>query len=179
MQTPFIGSIQYYAFNFAPRGWTNCNGQLLAIATNQALFALFGTYYGGDGRTTFGLPDMRGRSIQGWSNNNAIGERTGSESAAMLIANMPLHTHTATVKIAAYVDTRDGGSTNDPTNNYMSTPANGSGNLFAATPTPNAFLGAPSVVVGQAGSSVPFNTLNPYLALTCCVALTGLFPSRN
>src|SRR5579871_4687503 len=95
MQTPFIGSVQYYAFSFAPKGWAACNGQLLAIATNQALFALLGTNYGGDGRTTFGLPDMRGRAIQGWSNQNTLGEKTGTEAATMLINNLPTHTHTS------------------------------------------------------------------------------------
>jgi len=182
MYQPFLGSVQYFAFSFAPRGWAACNGQLLPIAQNQALFALLGVNYGGDGRTTFGLPDMRGRAIQGWSNSNQLGEKTGTEGATLLVTNLPVHTHTApAVKIAA---NSAAATTNviDPTNNYPAGPhpaRGGSALMYTSTPDTNAYLGTPTVVVGITGNNIPFNTLNPYLTLNCCIALQGLFPSRN
>ena len=171
--------VQYFAFNFAPRGYALCNGALLAISTNSALFSLLGTYYGGDGRTTFALPDLRGRAIMGQGQSYTIGEVMGTESHTMLTSNMPMHTHTAAGQIAAYVDTSGrGGSSDDPAGAYPSTPANGDAQ-YTATPGTNEYMGAINVTVGNAGGSQPFSTLNPYLAVTATIATQGVYPPRN
>jgi len=177
MDSPFLGMVQYFAFDWAPKGYALANGALLNINSNAALFALFGTFYGGNGTTTFGVPDLRGRSIIGQGQQWTIGEKLGTENATLLTANMPVHTHTATVKIAAN-NTNATSGTAGPTEYSAKSIALGK-NLYSTTPDPNTFFGALSVVVQPAGLNTPFSTLNPYVALTCCVTTTGIFPSRN
>lgn len=171
-----MGMVQYYAFDFAPRGWANCSGQLMSVPQNSALFSLLGTAYGGDGRSTFGLPDMRGRSITGMT-NNTVGPKSGTESVTIPLNSMPLHTHTPTIKMAAFVDARNGGDSTDPTGAFISNTV--AANMYATTPDPNTFAAAPVFTVGITGNSQPLNTLSPYLALTCCISLSGIFPSRS
>ena len=177
MDSPYLGMIQYFAFDWAPKGYALCNGALLPIAQNQALFALLGTFYGGNGTSNFGLPDLRGRAMISQGTNFTMGEKLGAEHATLLTTNMPMHTHTATGVISAFNNPRGSGDQNDPTSNYPS--STNTGNMYSAALQANSFLGAPTVTVGTAGSNVPFNTLNPYLALTCAIATSGLFPSRN
>jgi len=188
MNEPFIGAIQYYAFSYAPRGWHACDGTLLQITQYQALFAVLGTYYGGDGRTTFGLPDLRGRTMIGAYVGGTItpgltqypmGAKSGVNTVALTAAALPQHTHTISgIKIAVNAQ---GASTAAPANMVPGavTGTDGPGNVFAAGSTANAFLGAPNVTVNPAGGSQPFSNMNPYIGLNCCIALQGIFPSRN
>jgi len=166
MLEPFIGEIQYVAFNFAPRGWALCNGQLLPINQNQALFSLLGTTYGGDGRTTFALPDLRGR-VAPSAGDHPLGETGGSESVTLTTSQLPAHTHQVSV-----ADHR--GSTGDPGAPAGAFPASGA---QAYALSPNAAF-APSAL-SAAGGSQPHENRQPYLALTAVIALQGIFPSRN
>ena len=169
---PMIGEIQWFAGNFAPRGWALCDGQLLLINQNQALFSILGTTYGGDGRVTFGLPDVRGRTIihQGQGpglNNRRLGERAGRETEAITTAQMPAHTHTLRAS---------GGSatTSAPAGNVLASPGrtrlydSGEANTSMATSA-----------VTSAGAGQAHNNMQPYNTLSCIIALTGVFPSRN
>jgi microcystin-dependent protein len=186
MQDPFIGNIQYFAFDYAPKGWALCNGALLPVNQNQALFALIGTYYGGDGRTNFELPDLQGRSIIGQGSATAntsaytMGAKSGVETATVTVAAMPMHTHTAAPRIAYSNATA---TSPDPTGAYPAPPFEG-GTMYANVPVSNNYLGTPpssgaTITVQLAGAGAPFNLLSPYIALTCCIATTGYYPSRN
>lgn len=176
-----IGEVRIFAGTFAPRTWAFCEGQLLAIAQNTALFSILGTTYGGDGRTTFGLPDLRGRfpispgTGPGLS-NVVLGQRAGGENVTMTQATMPNHSHPMNVNSGA-------GTTNEPTGNY---PASNNVqverggtvydvNSFAASP--NASMGAGAV--GNTGGSIPMNIRNPYLGSYYIICLQGVYPSRN
>ncbi|MFV8749417.1 phage tail protein [Nannocystaceae bacterium ST9] len=168
----FLGSIILFGGNFAPRGWALCNGQLLSIAQNSALFSILGTTYGGDGQVTFGLPDLRGRMpIQQGSGPGLtprqLGEMAGSESASLLIGNIPAHGHL----INALSSSGDQAS---PAGHFPA--GGGTGTLsyssrFDATMNPTA--------VSSSGGSQPFSTESPFLALNFIIALTGIYPSRN
>jgi microcystin-dependent protein len=179
---PFIGEIKIFAFNFAPRGYSFCSGQTLSISQNTALFALLGTTYGGNGQTTFVLPDLRGRVAigQGQGNglsNYVLGQVSGSENTTLLATNMPAHTHTAQVNVnntAANVATPVAGSSLAAAKDVNGDNAS----IYTAT-APNTALSSGSVTVGVAGGSQPFSNLQPYLALNYSIALQGIFPSRN
>ncbi|MEM9260845.1 MAG: tail fiber protein [Bacteroidota bacterium] len=170
---PFIGQIQAYGFNFAPRSWAFCDGQLLAINSNQALFSLLGTMYGGDGRTSFGLPDLRGRSIvhrgQGPGLANIPqGARGGTEVITLNANHLPPHNHS--VLLGGGVGTSSQGNGAFLAGNAVAdtiySGAAGGGALNAGT-------------VANAGAGQAFNSRNPYLAVTVSIALQGIFPSRN
>ncbi len=188
MYEPFIGSIQYFGFNFAPKGWHVCDGSLLPITQYQAMFALLGTYYGGDGRTTFGIPDLRGRTMIGayiggtvpaGSTSYAMGNKGGVPTVTIPASALPQHTHTVTgMKIGVNTSSA---SSSGPANQVPSMAQSSSGDtaIYASTATAGVNLGAPNVTVNTAGGSQPFNVMNPYLVLTCCVAVQGYFPSRN
>lgn len=174
--------VQYFAFNFVPKGYAACNGALLQIMQNQALFALLGTQYGGNGTTTFGLPDLQGRVIVSQSSGHSMGEKSGVPAATLLTPNMPSHTHTATATILANTNITSPTNVATPAGNYMSggpSLRGGTTDKLYAAPPSNGQLGSPVVTVGNAGGGVPFSTQNPYLALTCGIATVGLFPSRN
>ena len=168
MAEPFLGQLMLVPYNFAPRGWALCNGQILSIAQNTALFSLLGTTYGGNGQTTFALPDLRGRvpvsagQGPGLSNYN-LGEVAGVESVTLNMNQMPAHTHT----IAC-----NSGDPND------SSPANtvpsGGGSYNTAA---NATMSQGTASV--AGGSQPHENRHPYLVLNWIIALEGIFPSRN
>jgi microcystin-dependent protein len=187
MNQPFLGTIQYFAFNFAPVGWQQCSGQTLPINQNQALFSLLGVQYGGNGTTTFNLPDYRGRTIlgvgTGSSGTYTQGNAGGTESTTMQVPNMPVHTHTGNVQFAANNAVVNGSPT--VANTYPATGADSSRsgstavNAYATAVVANSYLGAPSVTIATAGSSVPFSNLSPYLTLMCAIAMTGIYPSRN
>lgn len=163
MYEPFIGEIQLIPFNYAPRFWAFCAGQLLQISTNQALFLILGTMYGGDGQTTFGLPNLRGRTPLHGGNLHTLGEQSGLESMTLIASNMPTHTHTA---IAASTSANQ----SSPANNYW---AKSSFTNYA--PGSNQAMAAQAV--GAAGGAQAHQNLSPYLALNYAIALYGLFPS--
>ncbi len=178
MTEPILGMIQYYAFDWAPKYYALANGALLSIAQNTALFSLLGTTYGGNGQTTFALPNLCGRAVVGQGNNYSMGEVFGTTTVTMLTSNMPMHTHgVGNVQIPAYVDPRDGSTATDPSGAYAGNVTSGA--LYSATAVANSYLGAPSVTVGVAGGSMPFNIQNPYIALTATIATAGIYPSRN
>lgn len=165
MTEPFIGEIQIFPFAFAPRGWALCNGQLLPINQNQALFSLLGTTYGGDGKATFALPDLRGRVPVHFGNGVTLGQSAGEETHTLTPAEMPTHTHAVMA----------GGEATaiPPAGNVWGSVAGQ--NLYAATATA-AMAGA---AISTAGSSQPHNNMQPYAVLNFCIALQGVFPSRN
>jgi microcystin-dependent protein len=164
MSEPFLGQISIMAFNFAPRGWALCNGQLLGIAQNQALFALLGTQYGGNGQTTFGLPDFRGRTPLHIGNGFTQGERSGEENHTLIVNEMPAHSHTHSVSSGSSAAAL-------PTNNSF---GNGAAKLYASQNN-----GAALANISGAGGSQPHNNMQPYSVLNFCIALQGIFPSRN
>ncbi len=168
---PFIGQIQAFGFNFAPRGWAQCNGQLLSIAQNTALFSLLGTMYGGNGQTTFGLPDLRGRfplhTGQGPGlPNYQQGQMSGSDSVTLLTTNMPAHTHQYQLQAA------EEGTTDSPSGTFVA--GNGTNSFSASS---DVLMATNSVA--PAGGNQPFAVKNPYLCINYCIALVGIFPSRN
>jgi microcystin-dependent protein len=181
---PFIGQIQPFAFNFAPRGWAKCDGTLLSIAQYQALFSLIGATYGGDGRTTFALPDLRGRVAlhQGTGpglSNRQIGQHSGSETTTLNVTNMPSHNHMATGTVkASFTPPAGGGSLNNPSGSNFS---GSTGTNVYSNQAPNVTMAAENVevVVGNNGGNLPFNNMEPYLVVNWCIALDGIFPPRS
>jgi microcystin-dependent protein len=174
MSEPFLAEIRIFAGNFAPRGWALCNGQLLPISQNTALFSLVGVSYGGDGRSTFGLPDLQGRAPmhQGQGpglTGRVVGESGGSATVSLLTIEMPAHTH-------ALMASTSPASGRDPTNNPLARSRNG--NAYQTTVNQNVVSMAPQAV-GMAGGSLPHNNMQPYLALTFIIALQGIYPSRS
>ena len=172
MADPFIGEIRIFAGNFAPSGWAFCDGQLLAVSQNDALFSLFGTMYGGDGRTTFGLPDLRGRIPihQGQGpglTNRRLGEKAGSETSTVSQAEMPSHTH-------AVRGTSDFAGDTAPANNLPATVAGG--NLYSDA-SPGVALAGNSVEASGGGQ--PHANLMPFKCIHFIVALFGVYPSRT
>ncbi|MEO8860332.1 MAG: tail fiber protein [Ginsengibacter sp.] len=171
---PLLASLLIFAGNFAPRGWALCNGQLMAISQNQALFALLGTTYGGDGITNFALPDLRGRVPihvgQGPGlTNYVIGQTGGTENTTLLASNLPPHTH-------PLIATFELGSTSDPTGAYLGN----TGVLDREYNISGTKVQMNAGAIGlSSGNSQPFNNVQPYLTLTYIIALQGIFPSRN
>jgi len=174
MSDPFIGQICVFGFNFAPRNWATCDGQILSIAQNSALFSLLGTTYGGNGQTTFALPDLRGRTSihQGQGpglSAYALGQVAGTENASLTVNNLAAHAHTFAPPC---VD--DDATSGIPTARSL---ANSSSNIYA-NPTGTAVM-APGNTGAGPGSSQPFGILPPYLVVNWCIAMNGIFPSRN
>jgi microcystin-dependent protein len=165
MSEPFFGQISVFTFNFAPRGFALCNGQLLPINQNQALFSLLGTTYGGDGRTTFGLPNLEGRVPLCAGEGFTLGETGGEASHTLSINELPVHSHTLSASSTA------GNSTAS------------TANLPAAAVTDPYSTGAPNVALQGAtaftGGSQAHENRQPYLVVNFCIALSGIFPSQN
>lgn len=171
---PFIGQIQTFGFSFAPRGWAKCDGQLLQISSNTALFSLLGTTYGGDGRTTFGLPDLRGRAAlhQGAGpglTNRKIGQKAGAETVPLNANTMPTHTHVATLKGTQVAPL----GVDNPTGKVLAT-----GNKYSSG-TSDTDMGATSITNANTGGGQAHANMQPFLCINFCIALTGIFPSRN
>ena len=167
MAEPFLSEIRIMSFNFAPKGWAQCNGQLLPINQNQALFSLLGTTYGGNGQTTFGLPDLRGRVPIHMGSGHTLGELGGEQAHTLSISELPTHTHTATA-------TSNNGGVIIPTGNLL---AGGTPQEYHA---PDANLAAMNAgTLANTGGSQPHENMQPYLTLTFCIALQGIFPSQN
>lgn len=173
MAEPFVAEIRIFPFNFAPRGWAFCDGQLLPISQNTALFSLVGTTYGGDGRTNFALPNLQGRVPMqqgrgpGLSNHN-LGEIGGSESVTLLASQMPLHTHALRADVLDIADTNILGS-------GASLALSSGGALYQDASNGNMAGNALTSVGGNA----PHNNLQPYLTLNFCIALQGVYPPRS
>jgi microcystin-dependent protein len=176
MSEPFLGEIRMFGGNFAPRGWAFCNGQILAIAQNTALFSLLGTTYGGNGQTTFALPDLRGRVPMHWGQGpgltpRSLGETGGSENVTLLSNQMPAHTHSLNANTNQGETFSPGGgvaaaavdSSQQPLNIY-STTAN-------TTMSPQA--------IAAAGGSQPHDNMQPFECVSFIIALEGIYPSRN
>ena len=165
MAEPFLSEIRIFSFNFAPKGWALCNGQLLPINQNQALFSLLGTTFGGDGRVNFALPDLRGRTPIHVGSGHTLGERGGEQAHTLSIAELPTHTHVVNASSA-------NAATPIPSGNVLAA----SNNLYAS-PT-NLMSLNPSVVTNIGGSQAHLN-MQPFLTLSFCIALQGIFPSPN
>jgi microcystin-dependent protein len=169
MSEPFLAEIRIVAFNFAPRGWALCDGQILPINQNQSLYSLLGTTYGGDGRTSFGLPDLRGRTPmhKGSSNgsSHALGQKSGEEAHTLNVNEVPSHDH-------ALKATSANGDAPVPAGNMLGAYANGYRDGANLTDMVDG-------TIAVAGSGQSHNNMQPYLALHFCIALIGLFPSRN
>jgi microcystin-dependent protein len=169
--SPFVGEIMWVPYNFAPRGWALCNGQTLPISQNTALFSLLGTQYGGNGQTTFALPNAQGSVLinAGQSpgmNSYVQGETGGAENVTLTQTEMPRHTHA----VQASNQVADQAS---PNGNILA--QSSSGSLYGTSPTANMAAGAVSLV----GGGLPHNNMMPYTTLNCIIALQGVFPPRN
>jgi microcystin-dependent protein len=173
---PYIGQIQAFGFNYAPLGWMTCDGQLLSIMEYSALYSLIGTTFGGDGMTTFALPDLRGRSIvhlgqsPGISNNISWGEAGGVESLSIGVGNLPAHSHPQLIP----VNNGDGANSEEPQNHF---PGNTGANTYNTAATPNEFFGPSNT--GLTGNNQPLDSRNPYLGVLICIATEGVFPPRQ
>ena len=165
MSEPYIGEIRPFSFQFAPRGWAHCDGQLLSIAQNTVLFSLIGNTYGGDGRQDFRLPDLRGRVPLHVGRSRKLGAQGGEKEVKLGVATIPSHTHQAQGSTAP-------GSSGDPTKNYA---AASSGAYHSAT---NLTSLAPQAI-GETGGSEPHPNLQPFLTINFCIALQGLMPPRG
>ena len=175
MAEPFLGEIKMFAGNYAPQGFALANGQLLAISQNTALFSLFGTTYGGDGRTTFALPDLRGRAPMNWGqgpglSDRVIGESAGAPGVTLLSTQIPSHAH-------PFIGEDEEANQTVPNGNALGVNPSVSWYTTAAAPGLELRPMSPAAV-GPGGLGQPHNNLQPYLAITFIVALRGIFPSR-
>jgi microcystin-dependent protein len=165
MSEPFLGEIRVFSFPFAPRGWAFCDGAIMPIATNQALFSLLGTYYGGNGTTTFALPDLRGRVPVHTGNGVTIGQSAGEEAHTLTQAEMPAHSH------IAYASNLSGST------------KSAQGSVWAQTDYEKYSTTGDQWMNNQALASVGGNlahtNMQPYIGLNFCIALTGIYPTRN
>ena len=176
-----IAEIRMFAGNFAPRNWAFCNNQSLSIAQNTALFSLLGTTYGGNGQTTFALPDFRGRVAVGTGQgpglqNITLGEMSGTPTVTLTTATMPAHTHALTGTVNPQGNSGTAGLNNDPSNRRLA-----GTNIFtgAATDLTNMAAAASTLAIGLNGSSQPFSIMPPYLGMNYIICMFGIFPSRN
>ena len=167
MAEPFLSEIRIFSFVFPPRGWALCNGQLLPINQNQALFSLLGTTFGGDGRVNFALPDLRGRVPIHVGSSHTLGERGGEQAHTLSISELPTHTHLV-----------QGNSSNatsaDPTNSFFASPSSAVGPVYG--PAENLVAMAPGMLGNVGGSQAHLN-MQPFLTMSFCIALQGIFPS--
>jgi microcystin-dependent protein len=166
MAEPFLAEIRIMSFGYAPKGWAMCNGQLLPINQNQALFSLLGTTFGGDGRVNFALPDQRARVPIAVGSGHVLGEKGGAPAVTLSISQLPTHTHVVNANTAAQ------NGVNNPVNNFL-----GGGNNVYAPPQSLTTMN-PGTVTNTGGSQAHTN-MQPFLALTFCIALQGIFPSQN
>lgn len=172
MSSPYIGEIRIFGFNFAPRDWAYCNGQLLSIAQNTALFSILGTTYGGNGTTVFGLPDFQGRVPTHAGTNNSsgqwvLGQQAGEENHTLLTSEMPLHTHTVSASSNA-------AGLASPSTAFF---GNGPQPVYSPAGSIDSTLAV--AAVGTAGGNQAHPNVAPSMVLNFCIALQGIFPSRN
>ena len=166
MSTPFLGEIKMISFNYPPKGWALANGQLLAINQNQALFSLYGVTYGGNGQTTFGLPNLQGRAAMHFGKGFTLGQTGGEALHALTVNEIPMHNHSANVSTASGIHA--------PANNNLP------GNLEKFYDPTNTSTGAmANAIISNAGASQGHENRMPFLTLSFIVALTGIYPSRS
>ena len=165
MSTPFLSEIKIFSFGFAPKGWALCNGQFLPINQNQALFALLGTTYGGNGQTTFALPNLRGRVPMHMGNGHTLGEASGQEAHTISVSELPQHTHSV-------VGCSDQATLPSPSGNLW-------GKDASAPFAPNSNTTMNPASITTTGGSQAHQNMSPYLVLNFCIALQGIFPSQN
>lgn len=175
MSDPFVAEIRIFPFNFAPRGWAFCDGQLLATSQNSALFALLGTSYGGDGEANFALPNLQGCAALGQGqgpglSNYAIGQEGGSDTVTLIPTEIPIHSH------AMQGVTNPPPATGSAPSLVMGMGRSNGGTVYCA---PNNLSQMSPNAIGLAGGSLPHNNMMPYLTMNFCIALQGAFPSRN
>jgi len=166
MAEPFLGEIKLMSFIFPPKGWALCDGQFLPINQNQALFSLLGTTYGGNGQTTFALPNLRGRVPIHMGNGHTLGEAAGTESVTINLQTMPQHFHLMNGSTVA------SGGNDNPAGRFLGS----AGNLYH---TPASLTTMNPATIGNTGGSQPHENRMPFLTLSFCIALQGIFPSRN
>ena len=164
----FIGTVKLFAFRFVPRDWALCNGQMMVIRQNEALFNLIGTTYGGNGTTTFGLPDMRGRVFIGTGQGREIGNTGGAERVTLNVANMPAHNHAIAIGASSATKLNP-----TPSNHFLG------GAQIYTNAVPEFTLDPRSAGSSNTGSGTPFGTLPPFLVMNYCICLQGRFPSEN
>jgi len=165
MAEPFLSEIRIMSFGFPPKGWALCDGQLLPINQNQALFSLLGTTYGGDGRVNFGLPNLQGRAPIHMGGGHTLGERGGEQGHTLSIAEIPTHTHTLVAQAANADTPAPMADVFASANNVYGAP----GNLTSLLPT----------TIGNVGGSQAHLNMQPFLVLNFCIALQGIFPSQT
>jgi microcystin-dependent protein len=175
MGSPFVGEIRMFAGNFPPNGWALCQGQLVAIDQNSTLFNLIGTTYGGDGQTTFGLPDLQGRvpvhqGISTTGTNYVIGEKSGTETVTVILNQIPIHNHLVSANAG-------GANGSNPANAFIASGSAGPTWFSASAASPQEFLAGSAV--GQAGGSQPHDNMIPFLVVNFIISLFGIFPSQN
>lgn len=175
---PYLGNVSIFAGNFAPRGWALCNGQLMSISQNSALFAILGTTFGGDGQTTFGLPDLRSRiAIHPDNNTYNLGQAAGTENIIISTTQMPPHTHALVSIGGSMAASTATGGTDSPANAF---PAKSASDLYnTSVDSGGMAVSNVSAASPNAGASGPVPILSPYLAMNYVIATEGLFPSRN
>ena len=190
MDQPFIAQIMMWAGTFAPRGWAECHGQLMSISSNTAMFSLVGTNYGGDGRTTFGLPDMRSRMPVGDGRGTGLslrqlGQKGGEETVTLNVTEMPSHSHSASVGPtgSAVNATNSTANTTDPADAYLAKAVTQSGEAIAVyhsgTPSSPVNLGGSTVSIGNNGGNQGHKNMPPFEVVKFVISLQGLYPSRN
>lgn len=178
MSEPFLAEIRILGFNFAPRGWAQCDGQILPINQNQSLYSLLGTTYGGDGRTNFALPDLRGRTpIHVGSSNgtsHTLGSKSGEENHTLSASEMPQHRHPVTCSQRVGTEQSPVGA-----NRTLGSESTGATAPYADRSTAGGFGTMQAGLLNNVGGGQSHNNMQPFLTLNFCIALTGLFPSRN
>jgi microcystin-dependent protein len=179
MSQPYVGEIRCFGFTFAPTGWAFCNGQLVAISQNPALYSILGTTYGGDGVQTFGLPNLQGTVPLHWGTSpsglqNQIGQTQGSTTVTLTVPAMPAHFHTITVQEVAPGGTPERTATPNPSAWLADSSPGG---VYNSAPTLDAPFSQSAIT--PVGNSIPHENMQPYLVLSFCISLYGVFPSRN
>lgn len=174
MADPFLAEIRIFGFNFPPRGWALCNGQRLPISQNTALFSLIGTYYGGDGKTTFGLPNLQGAAVMQPGQGSGLSERTvgdtgGRETVTLVQSEMPAHGHSLMAATTA-------ANSRNPSGGSLA--RSGGGNVYLP-PAGTTAVNMSSAAIAPAGGSLPHNNMQPYLTLNFCIAMQGIYPQRS
>jgi microcystin-dependent protein len=183
MTNPFVAEIRMFGFNFAPLGWAQCNGQLLPLSQNTALFSLLGTFYGGDGKSTFALPNLEGSVAtnqgQGTSGQQwFLGEQQGSETVVLLQSEMPSHNH-------FFMTTSANGTNQTAANAQLAKGFKGNlqssntAKMYSATASPNPVTQMNPLALSITGSGLPHNNMMPFLTVNFCIAMQGVFPPRN